>query len=151
MKTAGMQKGAHVWLNEWETQTHNKKNAAASLLLFMLSAGLRLISQLISFQWSQWECCNTWVQLWHQRGELLLDSADDIVCACVCVCICVWICMHFTEDRPGEIGIIVALAMLILGTFQWAIITSINVDGLVSSWMLLEHCLFSETYIWLRF
>uniref|UniRef100_A0A8D3CX89 Cystic fibrosis transmembrane conductance regulator n=1 Tax=Scophthalmus maximus TaxID=52904 RepID=A0A8D3CX89_SCOMX len=30
-----------------------------------------------------------------------------------------------------EIGIIVALAMLILGTFQWAVITSITVDGLV--------------------
>lgn len=38
-----------------------------------------------------------------------------------------------TEDKPGEIGIIVALAMLILGTFQWAVITSITVDGLVRS------------------
>lgn len=28
----------------------------------------------------------------------------------------------------------VALAMLILGTFQWAVITSITVDGLVTSW-----------------
>lgn len=37
------------------------------------------------------------------------------------------------EDKPGEIGIIVALAMLILGTFQWAVITSITVDGLVCS------------------
>uniref|UniRef100_A0A674ECJ4 Cystic fibrosis transmembrane conductance regulator n=1 Tax=Salmo trutta TaxID=8032 RepID=A0A674ECJ4_SALTR len=34
---------------------------------------------------------------------------------------------------PGEIGIIVALAMLILGTFQWAVITSITVDGLMRS------------------
>uniref|UniRef100_A0A4W6BTB1 Cystic fibrosis transmembrane conductance regulator n=1 Tax=Lates calcarifer TaxID=8187 RepID=A0A4W6BTB1_LATCA len=32
-----------------------------------------------------------------------------------------------------EIGIIVALAMLILGVFQWAIITSITVDGLMRS------------------
>uniref|UniRef100_A0A673CHX8 Cystic fibrosis transmembrane conductance regulator n=1 Tax=Sphaeramia orbicularis TaxID=375764 RepID=A0A673CHX8_9TELE len=32
-----------------------------------------------------------------------------------------------------EIGIIVALAMLILGTFQWAVITSITVDGLMRS------------------
>uniref|UniRef100_A0A8C7L967 Cystic fibrosis transmembrane conductance regulator n=1 Tax=Oncorhynchus kisutch TaxID=8019 RepID=A0A8C7L967_ONCKI len=31
------------------------------------------------------------------------------------------------------IGIIVALAMLILGTFQWAVITSITVDGLMRS------------------
>lgn len=38
-----------------------------------------------------------------------------------------------TEDKPGEVGIIVALAMLILGTFQWAVITSITVDGLVCS------------------
>lgn len=60
---------------------------------------------------------------------LLLDSADDILC--VCLCVCGW--LHILEDRPGEIGIIVALAMLILGTFQWTIITSINVDGLVSS------------------
>uniref|UniRef100_A0A8D0CZT1 Cystic fibrosis transmembrane conductance regulator n=1 Tax=Sander lucioperca TaxID=283035 RepID=A0A8D0CZT1_SANLU len=33
----------------------------------------------------------------------------------------------------GEVGIIVALAMLILGTFQWAVITSITVDGLMRS------------------
>uniref|UniRef100_A0A8C9YW86 Cystic fibrosis transmembrane conductance regulator n=1 Tax=Sander lucioperca TaxID=283035 RepID=A0A8C9YW86_SANLU len=32
-----------------------------------------------------------------------------------------------------EVGIIVALAMLILGTFQWAVITSITVDGLMRS------------------
>ncbi|XP_029288886.1 cystic fibrosis transmembrane conductance regulator isoform X3 [Cottoperca gobio] len=37
------------------------------------------------------------------------------------------------EDKPGEVGIIVALAMLILGTFQWAVITSITVDGLMRS------------------
>jgi len=41
------------------------------------------------------------------------------------------VCVCSTEDKPGEIGIIVALAMLILGTFQWAVITSITVDGLV--------------------
>uniref|UniRef100_A0A665UGX6 Cystic fibrosis transmembrane conductance regulator n=1 Tax=Echeneis naucrates TaxID=173247 RepID=A0A665UGX6_ECHNA len=39
----------------------------------------------------------------------------------------------FIADKPGEIGIIVALAMLILGTFQWAVITSITVDGLMRS------------------
>uniref|UniRef100_A0A8C7ZG39 Cystic fibrosis transmembrane conductance regulator n=1 Tax=Oryzias sinensis TaxID=183150 RepID=A0A8C7ZG39_9TELE len=38
-----------------------------------------------------------------------------------------------SEEDTWEIGIIVALAMLILGTFQWAIITSINVDGLMRS------------------
>ena len=43
--------------------------------------------------------------------------------------VCTWLCS--SEDKPGEIGIIVALAMLILGTFQWAVITSITVDGLV--------------------
>uniref|UniRef100_A0A674P7W2 CF transmembrane conductance regulator n=1 Tax=Takifugu rubripes TaxID=31033 RepID=A0A674P7W2_TAKRU len=36
-------------------------------------------------------------------------------------------------NREWEIGIIVALAMLILGTFQWAVITSITVDGLMRS------------------
>nr|XP_020449184.1 cystic fibrosis transmembrane conductance regulator isoform X2 [Monopterus albus] len=36
-------------------------------------------------------------------------------------------------DKAGETGIIVALAMLILGTFQWAVITSITVDGLMRS------------------
>uniref|UniRef100_A0A3B5LMK5 Cystic fibrosis transmembrane conductance regulator n=1 Tax=Xiphophorus couchianus TaxID=32473 RepID=A0A3B5LMK5_9TELE len=44
-----------------------------------------------------------------------------------------FIAIGTNQDRPGEIGIIVALAMLILGTFQWAIITSINVDGLMRS------------------
>uniref|UniRef100_A0A8C7ZHN9 Cystic fibrosis transmembrane conductance regulator n=1 Tax=Oryzias sinensis TaxID=183150 RepID=A0A8C7ZHN9_9TELE len=44
-----------------------------------------------------------------------------------------FIAVGTNQDRPGEIGIIVALAMLILGTFQWAIITSINVDGLMRS------------------
>uniref|UniRef100_A0A8C4IBS2 Cystic fibrosis transmembrane conductance regulator n=1 Tax=Dicentrarchus labrax TaxID=13489 RepID=A0A8C4IBS2_DICLA len=39
----------------------------------------------------------------------------------------------FIADKPGEVGIIVALAMLILGTFQWAVITSITVDGLMRS------------------
>ncbi|KAG9335857.1 hypothetical protein JZ751_003514 [Albula glossodonta] len=34
------------------------------------------------------------------------------------------------QDKPGEVGIIITLAMLILGTFQWAVITSITVDGL---------------------
>lgn len=43
----------------------------------------------------------------------------------------VCVCVHSTEDEAGEVGIIVALAMLILGTFQWAVITSITVDGLV--------------------
>ncbi|XP_061107055.1 cystic fibrosis transmembrane conductance regulator isoform X2 [Conger conger] len=37
------------------------------------------------------------------------------------------------RDKPGEIGIIITLAMLILGTFQWAVITSITVDGLMRS------------------
>uniref|UniRef100_A0A3Q3EAJ5 Cystic fibrosis transmembrane conductance regulator n=1 Tax=Labrus bergylta TaxID=56723 RepID=A0A3Q3EAJ5_9LABR len=36
-------------------------------------------------------------------------------------------------NREWEVGIIVALAMLILGTFQWAVITSITVDGLMRS------------------
>nr|AQM50075.1 cystic fibrosis transmembrane conductance regulator isoform a [Anguilla japonica] len=37
------------------------------------------------------------------------------------------------RDKPGEVGIIITLAMLILGTFQWAVITSITVDGLMRS------------------
>uniref|UniRef100_A0A3Q3WF97 Cystic fibrosis transmembrane conductance regulator n=1 Tax=Mola mola TaxID=94237 RepID=A0A3Q3WF97_MOLML len=44
-----------------------------------------------------------------------------------------FIAVGTNQDKPGEIGIIVALAMLILGTFQWAIITSITVDGLMRS------------------
>uniref|UniRef100_A0A3Q2ZQM0 Cystic fibrosis transmembrane conductance regulator n=2 Tax=Kryptolebias marmoratus TaxID=37003 RepID=A0A3Q2ZQM0_KRYMA len=44
-----------------------------------------------------------------------------------------FIAVGTNQDKPGEIGIIVALAMLILGTFQWAIITSISVDGLMRS------------------
>ncbi|KAM6937183.1 cystic fibrosis transmembrane conductance regulator [Xenentodon cancila] len=44
-----------------------------------------------------------------------------------------FIAVGTNQDRPGEIGIIVALAMLILGTFQLTIITSINVDGLMRS------------------
>lgn len=38
---------------------------------------------------------------------------------------------YSTEDKPGEIGIIICLAMLILGTFQWCVATSIAVDGMV--------------------
>uniref|UniRef100_A0A673Z1X3 Cystic fibrosis transmembrane conductance regulator n=1 Tax=Salmo trutta TaxID=8032 RepID=A0A673Z1X3_SALTR len=45
----------------------------------------------------------------------------------------VFIAVGTNQDKPGEIGIIVALAMLILGTFQWAVITSITVDGLMRS------------------
>ncbi|XP_068572812.1 cystic fibrosis transmembrane conductance regulator isoform X1 [Cebidichthys violaceus] len=44
-----------------------------------------------------------------------------------------FIAVGTNKDKPGEVGIIVALAMLILGTFQWAIITSITVDGLMRS------------------
>uniref|UniRef100_A0A8C7M8T4 Cystic fibrosis transmembrane conductance regulator n=1 Tax=Oncorhynchus kisutch TaxID=8019 RepID=A0A8C7M8T4_ONCKI len=45
----------------------------------------------------------------------------------------VFIAVGTNQDKSGEIGIIVALAMLILGTFQWAVITSITVDGLMRS------------------
>ncbi|CAL8319290.1 unnamed protein product [Gadus morhua 'NCC'] len=44
-----------------------------------------------------------------------------------------FIAVGTNQDKPGDIGIIVALAMLILGTFQWAVITSITVDGLMRS------------------
>ncbi|XP_044211999.1 cystic fibrosis transmembrane conductance regulator isoform X1 [Thunnus albacares] len=44
-----------------------------------------------------------------------------------------FIAVGTNQDKPGEVGIIVALAMLILGTFQWAVITSITVDGLMRS------------------
>ncbi|XP_056137183.1 cystic fibrosis transmembrane conductance regulator [Lampris incognitus] len=44
-----------------------------------------------------------------------------------------FIAVGTNQDKPGEIGIIVALAMLILGTFQWAVITSITVNGLMRS------------------
>ncbi|KAJ8388599.1 hypothetical protein AAFF_G00131640 [Aldrovandia affinis] len=44
-----------------------------------------------------------------------------------------FIAVGTNQDKPGEIGIIIVLAMLILGTFQWAVITSITVDGLMRS------------------
>ncbi|XP_072291376.1 cystic fibrosis transmembrane conductance regulator isoform X2 [Eucyclogobius newberryi] len=44
-----------------------------------------------------------------------------------------FIAVGTNKDKPGDVGIIVALAMLILGTFQWAVITSITVDGLMRS------------------
>ncbi|XP_033823987.1 cystic fibrosis transmembrane conductance regulator [Periophthalmus magnuspinnatus] len=44
-----------------------------------------------------------------------------------------FIAVGTNKDKPGDIGIIVALAMLILGTFQWTVITSITVDGLMRS------------------
>ncbi|KAG9273217.1 cystic fibrosis transmembrane conductance regulator [Astyanax mexicanus] len=44
-----------------------------------------------------------------------------------------WIAVGTNQDKPGEIGIIVALAMLILGTFQWCVVTSIAVDGMMRS------------------
>ncbi|KAG9332913.1 hypothetical protein JZ751_014058, partial [Albula glossodonta] len=44
-----------------------------------------------------------------------------------------FIAVGTNRDKPGEIGIIIVLAMLILGTFQWAVITSITVDGLMRS------------------
>uniref|UniRef100_A0A6Q2WYA9 Cystic fibrosis transmembrane conductance regulator n=1 Tax=Esox lucius TaxID=8010 RepID=A0A6Q2WYA9_ESOLU len=44
-----------------------------------------------------------------------------------------FIAVGTNQDKQGEVGIIVALAMLILGTFQWAVITSITVDGLMRS------------------
>ncbi|XP_072242554.1 cystic fibrosis transmembrane conductance regulator [Leuresthes tenuis] len=44
-----------------------------------------------------------------------------------------FIAVGTNQDKPGEVGIIVAMAMLILGTFQWAIITSINADELMRS------------------
>lgn len=44
-----------------------------------------------------------------------------------------FIAVGTNQDKTGDIGIIVALAMLILGTFQWAVITSITVDGLMRS------------------
>uniref|UniRef100_A0A8K9X2T2 Cystic fibrosis transmembrane conductance regulator n=1 Tax=Oncorhynchus mykiss TaxID=8022 RepID=A0A8K9X2T2_ONCMY len=48
-------------------------------------------------------------------------------------CDIIFVFFFSAADKPGEIGIIVALAMLILGTFQWAVITSITVDGLMRS------------------
>lgn len=74
----------------------------------------KVVSQPITSQKGRDLSCCTTVFFWHQR--LWLTG--------LCVS---------TEDKPGEIGIIVALAMLILGTFQWAVITSITVDGLVRS------------------
>ncbi|KAJ8002741.1 hypothetical protein DPEC_G00162090 [Dallia pectoralis] len=44
-----------------------------------------------------------------------------------------FIAVGTNQDKLGDVGIIVALAMLILGTFQWAVITSITVDGLMRS------------------
>ncbi|TRY66382.1 hypothetical protein DNTS_003350 [Danionella cerebrum] len=44
-----------------------------------------------------------------------------------------WIAVGTNQDKPGEIGIIICLAMLILGTFQWCVATSIAVDGMMRS------------------
>ncbi|XP_048873065.1 cystic fibrosis transmembrane conductance regulator isoform X1 [Brienomyrus brachyistius] len=44
-----------------------------------------------------------------------------------------FIAVGTNQDKQGEIGIIIVLAMLILGTFQWAVITSITVDSLMRS------------------
>ncbi|XP_064175318.1 cystic fibrosis transmembrane conductance regulator-like [Anguilla rostrata] len=44
-----------------------------------------------------------------------------------------FIAVGTNRDKPGEIGIIIVLAMLILGTFQWAVVTSITADGLMRS------------------
>ncbi|KAF5907627.1 cystic fibrosis transmembrane conductance regulator, partial [Clarias magur] len=44
-----------------------------------------------------------------------------------------WIAVGTNQDKTGEIGIIIALAMLILGTFQWCVVTSIAVDGMMRS------------------
>ncbi|KAI5098210.1 cystic fibrosis transmembrane conductance regulator, partial [Silurus meridionalis] len=44
-----------------------------------------------------------------------------------------WIAVGTNQDKSGEIGIIIALAMLILGTFQWCVVTSIAVDGMMRS------------------
>ncbi|XP_066561240.1 cystic fibrosis transmembrane conductance regulator [Amia ocellicauda] len=44
-----------------------------------------------------------------------------------------FIAVGTNRDKPGEVGIIITLAMLIVGTFQWAVITSITVDSLMRS------------------
>lgn len=38
----------------------------------------------------------------------------------------------FAGDGPGRVGIILTLAMNIMGTLQWAVNSSIDVDSLVS-------------------
>uniref|UniRef100_W5NEY0 Cystic fibrosis transmembrane conductance regulator n=1 Tax=Lepisosteus oculatus TaxID=7918 RepID=W5NEY0_LEPOC len=44
-----------------------------------------------------------------------------------------FIAVATNRDKPGEIGIIIAMAMLLMGTFQWTVITSITVDSLMRS------------------
>uniref|UniRef100_A0AAY4EVZ5 Cystic fibrosis transmembrane conductance regulator n=1 Tax=Denticeps clupeoides TaxID=299321 RepID=A0AAY4EVZ5_9TELE len=45
-----------------------------------------------------------------------------------------WIAVGTTKDpHVGEVGIIVTMAMLINGTFQWCVVTSIAVDGMMRS------------------
>ncbi|XP_041965482.1 cystic fibrosis transmembrane conductance regulator [Alosa sapidissima] len=45
-----------------------------------------------------------------------------------------WIAVGTTKDPDvGEVGIIVVMAMLINGTFQWCVVTSIAVDGMMRS------------------
>lgn len=45
-----------------------------------------------------------------------------------------WIAVGTTKDQNiGEVGIIVVMAMLINGTFQWCVVTSIAVDGMMRS------------------
>ncbi|XP_052008174.1 LOW QUALITY PROTEIN: cystic fibrosis transmembrane conductance regulator-like [Xyrauchen texanus] len=44
-----------------------------------------------------------------------------------------WIAVGTNQDKPGETGIIICLAMLILGNFQWCVATSIAVEGMMRS------------------
>lgn len=62
------------------------------------------------------------------RTEVTVCTVVLDVYTCLSACVC----SHYsTEDKPGEIGIVICLAMLILGTFQWCVATSIAVDGMV--------------------
>uniref|UniRef100_A0A8C1FGR4 Cystic fibrosis transmembrane conductance regulator n=1 Tax=Cyprinus carpio carpio TaxID=630221 RepID=A0A8C1FGR4_CYPCA len=45
----------------------------------------------------------------------------------------IFVFFFMLTDKPGEIGIVICLAMLILGTFQWCVATSIAVDGMMRS------------------
>ncbi|KAL4656801.1 cystic fibrosis transmembrane conductance regulator isoform X1 [Arapaima gigas] len=77
---------------------------------------------------------NTHTAIWHLYLSTLrwfLFRSDIIFVLFFTVT--AFIAVGTNHDKQGEIGIILVLAMLILGTFQWAVITSITVDSLMRS------------------
>uniref|UniRef100_A0A8C9T4P4 Cystic fibrosis transmembrane conductance regulator n=1 Tax=Scleropages formosus TaxID=113540 RepID=A0A8C9T4P4_SCLFO len=77
---------------------------------------------------------NTHTAIWHLYLSTLrwfLFRSDIIFVLFFTVT--AFVAVGTNHDKQGETGIILVLAMLILGTFQWAVITSITVDSLMRS------------------